>query len=70
MTKRLRLKNRIRHYRLEHGLGQREFARALGVAQNTLRQWENGKCNPNESNLQKIADVLQVEPKDLIYFEI
>jgi DNA-binding transcriptional regulator YiaG len=37
-----------------------EFARALGINRNTLRQWETNKLFPNFEKLQKIHKIFKL----------
>lgn len=48
--------NNIRRLRTGHGVTQKELAKHLGVAQNTLSYWEQGKYDIDNASLQKIAD--------------
>ncbi len=50
------MKNRIRELRQSRGIKQSELAKYLGIAQNTLSYWEQGKYDVDNSSLQKIAD--------------
>lgn len=65
----VRPKNKVQYYRFERGLGERELARMVGVAQATLRQWESGRSNPNFDNLVKLSQIFGVHYRDLIYFD-
>ena len=37
---------RIRHYRIQMGIGQKELARRIGITGNSVCNWENG-LSPN-----------------------
>lgn len=54
------MKNRIKELRQGHGVTQAALAKYLGVAQNTLSYWEQGKYDVDNASLQKIADFLIV----------
>lgn len=41
---------------------QSEVARAIGVNQSLVCNWEKGRQNPSAITLLKLSDVLQVEP--------
>lgn len=47
-------------------LKQLDFAKALGVNQSTLSMWETGKSRPDLDTIKKIAEVLQVDVKDVL----
>ena len=44
---------------------QMDFAKALGVKQSTLSMWETGKARPDIDMLRKLAEVLQVDIKEV-----
>ena len=48
-------KFRLRDLRAEFGETTYELAKAIGVSQPTVVQWENGLKSPSRSNLAKIA---------------
>lgn len=50
------MKNRIRELRQAYRIKQAELAKYLGIAQNTLSYWEQGKYDVDTASLQKIAD--------------
>ena len=50
------VKNRVRELRRAKGITQAELARVIGVAQNTLSYWEQGKYDIDTDSLQRIAD--------------
>lgn len=54
------MENRIKVLRLAKGLKQSDLADELGVRQNTLSTWENGKYEPDNAMLRKIADYFGV----------
>ena len=47
-------------------LKQMDFARAMGVKQSTLSMWENGKTKPDVATIKKLAEVLQVDVKEIL----
>lgn len=51
---------RIRALRLQKGLKQAEFAKAMGVQQSTASNWETGRYEPDNDSLQKIASYFEV----------
>ena len=50
----------IKEARKKAGLTQKELAAKLGIAYQTLAQWENDLRNPNRETLQKIASALGI----------
>lgn len=47
--------NRIAALRKERKLNQKQLGSILGVAQNTICNWENGKRDPDYESLKKMA---------------
>ena len=45
---------------------QAEFARALGVTQGAVYQWENGLTSPRLNVLVSMAELLKVSLNDLV----
>ena len=43
--------NRIAQLRKEHGYSQAQLAKLIGVAQNTISNWEQKKREPNHTEL-------------------
>ena len=56
----------IKELRLQANLSQIELSKKLGIAQNTLSQYENGNREPDIEMLQKIANELNVSLDYLI----
>jgi DNA-binding XRE family transcriptional regulator len=57
---------RVAELRLELlAQNQNEFAKEVGVAPSTLSLIENGKVKPRSSTVKKIAEALEVQPRDL-----
>lgn len=52
--------NRLRELRVDAQLRQKDLADALGVAQTTIANYEQGARFPDETNLRRIADHLNV----------
>lgn len=46
--------NRIAELRKEQNLSQKELGKILGVAQNTICNWENGKREPDYASVEKM----------------
>lgn len=52
--------SKIRQYRKELGLTQKELGEKIGVKHNTVSGYENGTTEPEQDLLFKIADALGV----------
>jgi transcriptional regulator with XRE-family HTH domain len=57
------LAERIRTYRLKHGMTQRELADQLGVTQQSVARWEQGSP-PRRYMLRAIQSLLETESGD------
>lgn len=47
-------------------MSQKKLAELLKIDKSTVSKWESGKLYPQVTWIYKIADVLGVNPKDLI----
>lgn len=52
--------NRIAELRKRQKLNQKEFGSVMGVAQNTICNWENEKREPDYESLKKMASFFDV----------
>ncbi|MCM1189362.1 MAG: helix-turn-helix domain-containing protein [bacterium] len=57
---------KIRERRLEVGLSQKALGEKLGVSQQNIAQYENGKRMPKLETIKKIAAVLKISPNELL----
>ena len=57
---------RIKTFRKHKGLTQKELAERMGVAPQTLAQWENNLRNPKYETLNRIAKELEISYLDLV----
>lgn len=57
---------RITEAREAKGLTKTAFAKAVGVSQPTVTDWENGVMRPNGENLVKVCRVLEISPEWLL----
>jgi DNA-binding XRE family transcriptional regulator len=53
------LGERIRKWRLERGLFQRDLAKLIGVDEMTIVNWEKGKTKPTRKNFEKVELLLE-----------
>lgn len=58
--------SRIRKYREERGLSQKQLAELIGVKNNRVSNWEQGLNRPDADILADICRVLQVSPSELL----
>lgn len=56
----------IARKRKEQNLTQEQLAETLGVSNKTISKWENGKCMPDYSIIQKLCDALHVTLPELM----
>lgn len=57
---------RLKKLRFEKDITQAEFAKVIGVAQQTVGSWEKGNSAPNYDMLNKIADYFNVSADYLL----
>jgi transcriptional regulator with XRE-family HTH domain len=57
---------KLKRFRQERVLSQRELAREAGLAQGTVWRIENGFPGVRPATIRKLAGVLGVEPKELV----
>ena len=57
---------KLRKLRREQALSQQDVERVTGISQATLSDLEQGKRGARASTLRKLAEVLEVAPKDLM----
>jgi transcriptional regulator with XRE-family HTH domain len=57
---------RLRRIRRERALSQRDLSRMTGIAFDTISRLETGKQRAQPRTIRKLADVLGVEPKELM----
>lgn len=55
----------IKKHRRRMGESQIWLARRLGVAQNTVSNWESGRCQPMAGYLPELAEIFQCSIEDL-----
>lgn len=61
---------RIRKYREERGISQKELARRLGVSNSRVSNWEQGINRPDANILADICRALSVSPSELLNVRI
>ena len=58
--------SRIRKYREERGLSQKQFAEKIGVSNSRVSNWEQGINRPDADILANICSALDVSPSLLL----
>lgn len=62
--------DKIRKARLDKGMSQEELGDILGIQKSAVAKYENGRVtNIKRQTLQKLSDVLDIPPHELIYEE-
>jgi transcriptional regulator with XRE-family HTH domain len=56
----------LRWLRRERALSQRELSRMTGIAFDTISRLETGKQQAQPRTIRKLADALDVEPRELM----
>lgn len=54
---------RIKELRLAHGYKQQWIADQIGVTLRTYQNWQAGATPPEQENLEKLAELFEVEPR-------
>ena len=57
---------KLKEKRESQGLSQSQLASRLGISRASYFNWESGKTKPNQNNLTKLSQILNVDPR---YFE-
>lgn len=58
--------SRIRKYREERGLSQKQLAELIGVKNSRVSNWEQGLNRPDADILAALCRALQVSPSELL----
>ena len=58
--------NNLKMLRQEEKLNQKKLAELVGVSQQCVSEWENGKIEPTLTYLWKLADVFKVSIDELV----
>jgi len=62
--------NRIKVVLCEKKMTSKELANLLGKSQCTVSRWMTNTCQPDLQTLKQIADILQIDVKDLLISNI
>lgn len=63
----LKLSERLKNARLEHGITQKTLSEKVGVSSTTISNYERGRSEPETDVLAKIAQVLEIPATELIF---
>ena len=58
--------NRIRKYREELGISQKQLAEKIGVSNGRVSNWEQGLNRPDADMLAELCKALKVSPSSLL----
>ena len=61
---RITISEKIRHYRRERGLTQKDLGEILGVSPQAISKWERCECYPDITFLPEIAKLLSCDIND------
>lgn len=56
----------LKRIREEKGISQEELAKDIHICRESISKWETGKISPQLKWLYVIAEVLEVNPADLL----
>ncbi len=56
----------LKKFRLNAKMTQKELASQLNVSQNAIFNWENGKREPNLETIEKLADIFDTFPSQIL----
>lgn len=60
------LGEKIRSARKDNGITQKQLADLIKVKHNSISDWESDKHKPDVDSLEKICDILDLNPSDLL----
>lgn len=56
---------RLREFRMEAGMTQKQLAKEIGVSEASIGLYENGKTNPSDENVKRICMILKITEDDV-----
>lgn len=60
---------RLKEYRLNAKMSQRDIAKALDISQPYYWSWENGKNFPDAEQILQLCEIFNCSPNDLFGFK-
>ena len=64
--KEINFSKNLKMYRLQEKYNQQQLSALVGVSQQCISEWENGKIEPTLSYLWKLADIFNVSIDELV----
>ena len=64
------LETKLRKLREQKGWSQMDVAHQLDISQSAYNKWEAGQAKPTLPNLQKLAEIFEVDFLDLIHVQV
>lgn len=58
---------RIKQFRISQGMTQEQFGKLFGVSKATVYNWEHMMNYPDDKNLKKLANFMDLTPDELAY---
>ena len=62
----IKFKERLKELRVERTLSQVQLAKAIGVSQRSISNWENGERQTDYETLEKVAEFFSVSTDYLL----
>ena len=56
----------LKMYRIQEKYNQQQLSALVGVSQQCISEWENGKIEPTLSYLWKLADIFNISIDELV----
>ncbi len=64
------LSTKIKRLREQKGWSQLDIAHRMDISQAAYNKWETGQSKPTMENLQKLADILEIDFIDLLQAQV
>lgn len=58
--------NNLKEIRVSHNFTQKEVADLLGVVESCYANWEQGRAEPNITNIKKLCRIFKVTTDELL----
>ena len=57
---------KLRYFRHNCGLSQKQVANAIGLNRTTIGSWESGRTEPSLEKIVKLAQIYRVDPTEIL----